>query len=151
MTPMSSSSSSRMLAAVPVRHNLDDSARSLRAKALQIRHGQLNNIAPALPVDRQSTGRIVSLGANRFGVLAPRAPKGRFRRPIAAVDSVEEAQLALRNWREARDNIIEFVVMLAGMMPRLASKPKWKLPWSKSGVRARPSTPSPRGKVGGDK
>jgi hypothetical protein len=133
-----STSSERIRSVEPVRHASDDSGERPAAKYLSFRHGQLNGRAPALPVDRQSTGRIVSLGAGRFGVLAPRAPKGRFRRPIAAVDSMEEGQAVLRDWRQARDNIVEFVVRLAGLVPRPVAQKKWKLPWSKSGVRARP-------------
>jgi hypothetical protein len=129
-----------MLVAQTVRHGIDDSGERRCAHYLNARHEQLNRTVPVLPVERESTGRIVSLGANRFGVLAPRAPKGRWRRPIAVVDSWEEGQNVLRDWRQARDNILEFLIELAKLVPRTVAKPKW----GKSGVRARPS-----GKVGG--
>lgn len=134
---MGTPSSSRIPLAARDVHELQPSLRSDRARYLSARHEPLNKGVPAFPVDRESTGRIVSLGTGRFGVLAPRAPKQRFRRPIAAVDSVEEGQRVLKEWRDARDAVVKCVAWLASFLPR-APHPAKVLGVGMSGVRARP-------------
>lgn len=112
---MPGTSSASIRAAVPVRHESNDSQRVDRAKALRMRHGFLNNSGPAIPVDRESTGRIVTLGPARFGALAPRDPKGWRRRQLGAASSTEEAQRLIDNWRAGRKTIVAFVVWLSAM------------------------------------
>lgn len=106
-------SSSAKLRAAAV-HALQRSQRVDRARYLRTRHEELNARAPALPVNRESNGRVLTLSTGRFGVLAPRAPKQRMRRPIGVAGSIGEAQLLLTAWRNGRNAIVAFVVWLAG-------------------------------------
>jgi hypothetical protein len=112
--PSPSSSSFR---AAPILHRTDNSQRADGGRYLNSRHGVLNNSGPTFPVDRESTGRIITLSTGRFGVLAPRAPKERQRKPIGVVDSVDEGQRRLSDWRGGGKLIVAMVAWLASFLP----------------------------------
>lgn len=133
-----SSSPIRAAAVVSVAHEHTDSQEVDRPRYLDARHEPLPIRSLTIPRDRESTGRIVTLSTGRFGVLAPRAPKERQRRPIGVADSMDAAQTRLRNWKQGRVTVVAFVAWLANFLPRKPSAQALPAAISKSGVRAKP-------------